>query len=251
MKMMAKISGLYLLLILLWAGNALAFDFSGWDTLLKKHVRPTTIDSVQLNGVDYKALQKDPGYAKLISGLKAYSPKALKNRQEKLTFWINTYNVMAVKMVLDHYPVKSIKDAGGVFSSVWKKKVGQVGGNEVTLNDIEHEILRPMGDPRIHVAIVCASVSCPDLRLEAYQVDQLNKQLDDQMRLFHDNSTKGLKVRGKDVSVSKIFSWFEDDFESKGGVNNFLFPYAPKSSRAALKNADLDFLDYNWNLNKL
>ena len=251
MNTITKISGLSLLLTLLWVSNALAFDFSGWDALLKKHVRPTTIDSVQLNGVDYKALQKDPSYTKLIAELKAWSPKALKSRHEKLTFWINTYNVMAVKVVLDHYPVKSIKDAGGVFSSVWKKRVGQIGGKDVTLNDIEHEILRPMGDPRIHVAIVCASVSCPDLRPEAYQVDKLDKQLDDQMRLFLANSTKGLQVSGKDVSVSKIFSWFEDDFESKGGVSNFLYPYAPKSARAALKNANLDFLVYNWNLNRL
>ncbi len=251
MKSITKIAGLSLLFTFFLAGHALAFDFSGWDALLKKHVRSTTIEGVKLNGVDYKGLKKDPGYIKLIAGLKVYSLKALNTREEKLAFWINTYNVMAVKMVLDHYPVKSIKDAGGVFSSVWKKKVGQVGGKDVTLNDIEHEILRPMGEPRIHVAIVCASVSCPDLRPEAYKVDQLDKQLDDQMRQFLANSSKGLKVSGKDVSISKIFKWFEEDFETKGGVNSFLYPYAPKAARPVIKNASFDYLDYNWNLNKL
>ncbi len=251
MKNVTRYSGFSLLLMLLWVSPALAFDFAGWDVLLKKHVRPVTLEGVRLNGVDYNALKKDPDYSKLIAGLKNFSPKTLKSRQEKLTFWINTYNVMAVKMVLDHTSVKSIKDAGSLFSSVWKKKVGKVGGRDVTLHEIEHEILRPMGDPRIHVAIVCASVSCPDLRPEAYQVDQLSKQLDDQMRLFLANPTKGLRVSGKDVAVSKIFDWFEDDFASKGGVTRFLYPYAPKSARPVLKNASLDYLDYNWNLNKL
>ncbi|QPJ60678.1 MAG: DUF547 domain-containing protein [Candidatus Nitronauta litoralis] len=251
MKSKTKIVGLSFLFTILLANHALAFDFSGWDALLKKHVKSTSIDGVKLNGVDYVEIKKDPGYIKLIAGLKVFSPKALKTRREKLAFWINTYNVMAVKMVLDHYPVESIKDAGGIFSSVWKKKVGQVGGKDVTLNEIEHEILRPMGEPRIHVAIVCASVSCPDLRPEAYKEDQLDGQLNDQMRQFLANSSKGLKVSGKDVYISKIFKWFEEDFEVKGGVSNFLYPYAPNSTRVALKNVSFDYLDYNWNLNKL
>ncbi len=251
MKKLIQYTVLVAMLSVLSVVNASAFDFAGWDVLLKKHVRPTTIDGVRLNGVDYKALPKDPEYTKLISDLAKFSPKTLKDPQEKMAFWINTYNIMAVKMVLDHMPVKSIKDAGGIFSSVWKKVVGKVGGRDVTLNEIEHEILRPMGDPRIHVAIVCASVSCPDLRPEAYTADQLDKQLDEQMRLFLANSSKGLRVQGKEIAVSKIFSWFEDDFESKGGVTSYLYPYAPKTAQAILKNASLDYLDYNWNLNKL
>lgn len=242
---------LFLIASILLSGNAQAFDFTGWDALLKKYVKPVTLDGVKLNGVDYPALQKDPEYARTIRALEAFPPTALKSREQKLAFWINTYNIMAVKMVLDHYPVNSIKDAGGLFSSVWKKDVGKVGGKTVTLNEIEHEILRPMGDPRIHVAIVCASVSCPDLRPEAYTVEALDRQLDDQMRLFLANPSKGLTVDGGDVAVSSIFKWFAEDFESRGGVPGFLTPYAPPSARAALKSGDLDYLDYNWNLNKL
>jgi len=234
--------------------SAWAFDFKAWDGLLKKHVGPTTIAGVRLTGVNYPAMKKDPAYSKLIADLKKFSPSKLKTNKEKMTFWINTYNIMAVKMVVDHYPVDSIKDAGGVFSSVWKKEVGVVGGEKVTLNDIEHEILRKMGDPRIHVAIVCASVSCPDLRKEAYTADKLDAQLDDQFKKFLENRSKGLQLdRGKKrVTLSKIFDWFEEDFQPKGGVLTYISRYATEKDRALLKKGNLkvSYLDYNWDLNK-
>jgi hypothetical protein len=240
--------------LILAPSSAWAFDFKAWDGLVKKHVGPTKIAGVRLAGVNYPGIKKDPAYAKLIADLKSFSPATLKTPKEKMTFWINVYNIMAVKMVVDHYPVDSIKDVGGLFESVWKKKVGVVGGKEVTLNDIEHEILRKMGDPRIHVAIVCASVSCPDLRKEAYTADRLDAQLDDQMKRFLENRGKGFHVLRKDgrVVLSKIFDWFEDDFKSKGGVLPFLSHYAPEKDRSFLKKGDVDvsYLDYNWNLNK-
>ncbi len=240
--------------LMLVPSSAWAFDFKAWDGLLKKHVGPTTIADVRLAGVDYPAIKKDHAFAKLIADLKSFSPATLKMSKEKMAFWINVYNIMAVKMVVDHYPVDSIKDAGSLFQSVWKKNVGVVGGKEVTLNDIEHEILRKKGDPRIHVAIVCASVSCPDLRKEAYTTDRLDAQLDDQMKLFLENRGKGLQVdrnKGR-VKLSKIFDWFEEDFKSKGGVLPFLSRYAPEKDRSFLKKGDVDasYLDYNWDLNK-
>ena len=240
--------------MMLAPSSAWAFDFTAWDGLLKKHVGPTTIAGVRLAGVDYPAIKKDPAYAKLVADLKSFSPSKLKTPKEKMTFWINVYNIMAVKMVVDHYPLKSIKDAGSLFGSVWKKKVGVVGGKDVTLNDIEHETLRKMGDPRIHVAIVCASVSCPDLRNEAYTSDKLDAQLDDQFEKFLQNRGKGLLLSHKinRIRISKIFDWFEEDFEAKGGVLPFLSRYGPKIRRDFLKKKDLDvsYLDYNWDLNK-
>ena len=234
--------------------SAWAFDFNAWDGLLKKHVGLTTIDGVRLAGVDYPAIKKDPEYAKLIADLKSFAPATLKTSKEKMSFWINVYNIMAVKMVVDHYPVDSIKDAGSLFESVWKKDVGVVGGKTVTLNEIEHEILRKMGDPRIHVAIVCASVSCPDLRSEAYTADKLDTQLDDQFKKFLANRGKGLQVNrgGKEITISKIFDWFEEDFEPKGGVLSVLSRYAPEKDRSFLKqkSLDVDYLDYNWDLNR-
>jgi hypothetical protein len=161
---------------------------------------------------------------------------------------------MAAKMVLDHYPVKSIKDAGSFFTAVWKKEVGVVAGKMRTLNEIEHEILRKMNEPRIHVAIVCASVSCPDLRAEAYTVDKLDSQLDDQLKLFLVNEEKGLRIDKKKgrIYLSSIFKWFKEDFESKGGVRNYLASYAPEEDKASLKNHKLSvhYLDYDWELNE-
>ncbi len=235
--------------------SAFAFDFSSWDELLKKYVTPKTINGVKLHAVDYKKLGKDQTWEKLVKDLERLSLSSLKTREEKLTFWINVYNIMAAKMVLDHYPVDSIKDAGSLFTAVWKKDVGVVAGETRTLNEIEHEILRKMGEPRIHVAIVCASVSCPDLRIEAYTVEKLNEQLGDQMKLFLVNAEKGLRVdaeKGR-VYLSSIFKWFKEDFEAKGGVRKFLAPYADETGMAALKNSQLTvyYLDYDWDLNEL
>ena len=241
--------------VILTPSSVWAFDFKGWDGLLKKHVKPTTLAGVRLIGVDYPGLKKDPAYSKLIGDLKSFSPAKLKSEKDKLCFWINVYNIMAVKMVLDHYPVDSIKDVGSPTKSVWKKKVGVVGGKEMTLDEIEHEILRKMGDPRIHAAIVCASVSCPDLRQEAYTTDHLDRQLDDQFKRFLANTGKGLQVdaEGGGIVLSKIFDWFEEDFESRGGILAFLFRYAPRKYRPFLKKGsdNVSYLDYNWDLNKL
>ncbi len=242
-------------LTLLSTPSAFAFDFSTWDGLLKKYVAPKTINGVYLNAVDYKKLGKDPAYIKLIKDLEKVSLSSLKTREEKLTFWINTYNVMAAKMVLDNYPVDSIKDAGSLFTAVWKKEVGVVAGKTRTLNEIEHEILRKMGEPRIHAAIVCASVSCPDLRVEAYTVENLDAQLADQMKLFLENAKKGLRVNAKKTRIymSSIFKWFAEDFDAKGGVREFLAAYAPKGTIASLKNKKLSvtYMDYDWGLNEL
>ena len=237
----------------LLAMPAAAFDFSGWDALVKKHVRPKTVDGILINAVDYKSLKDDPGFNNLIAGLNSARLNSLKTKQDKLVFWINTYNIFAAKMVTDHYPIKSIKDAGSLFSRVWKKPAGLVGGKERTLNEIEHEILRKMDEPRIHVAIVCASVSCPDLRLEAYRVDRLNEQLDDQMKKFLKSSKKGMRIegRGNRVYLSAIFKWFEEDFESRGGVLKFIGNYVSPEIAKELRRSGIkiSYLDYNWGLN--
>ena len=233
--------------------NSEAFDFSDWDTLVKKHVAPKTVDGVLINAVDYSNLKKDPLFSDLVSRLSSYSLKSLESRKSKMTFWINVYNILAAKMITDHYPIESIKDAGSLFKSVWKQRAGKVGGKERTLNDIEHGILRKMNDPRIHVAIVCASVSCPDLRLEAYTVEKLNEQLDDQMEKFLQSPEKGMKLDGKKnmVYLSSIFKWFKEDFESKGGVLKHISQYVTAEEKKIMSHSKLEiiYMDYNWNIN--
>ncbi len=248
-------STLVLFLFLFHVSLALAFDFSEWDALLKKHVETTTIDGVVLNAVAYKSLKGDPGFKKVTEGLKTASLDGLKSKKEKLSFWINTYNILAVKVVVDNYPVKSIKDVGSFFKKVWKRPAGVVAGKERTLHEVEHEILRKMGEPRIHLAIVCASVSCPDLRKEAYTPERLNEQLDDQVKKFLENTGKGMKINGKKkrIYVSSIFKWFEGDFESQGGVTKFISQHVSPSRQKSLKDfgGKLKYLDYNWDLNDL
>jgi hypothetical protein len=233
--------------------NSEAFDFSDWDALVKKHVSPKTVDGILINAVDYINLKKDPLFSGLAFRLGSYSLESLESEKSKLNFWINVYNILAVKMITDHYPIESIKDAGSLFKSVWKQQAGKVGGKERTLNDIEHGILRKMNEPRIHVAIVCASVSCPDLRLEAYTVEKLNEQLDDQMEKFLQSRQKGMKLDWKNnrVYLSPIFNWFKEDFESKGGVLKHISQYVPAEEKKALSNSKMkiSYMGYNWKIN--
>ena len=236
-----------------YSSNIEAFDFSDWDTLVKKYVAPKTLDGVLINAIDYDRLKKASVFLGLASRLKDYPLENLQSQESRLTFWINVYNILAAKMITDHYPIESIKDVGSIFKSVWKRPAGNVGGEERTLNDIEHEILRKMDEPRIHVAIVCASVSCPDLRPESYKVEKLSDQLDDQMKKFLLSREKGMKLDEKKnrVYLSSIFKWFADDFESRGGVLKFISQYVSPEERKVLSNSKIkiSYLDYNWRIN--
>ena len=245
-------SAFFLLVVFAGAAAAAPFDFSGWDDLLKKYVKPGMKDGVSLNLVDYRGIGRDPEYKKLISDLASYTP-TFSSTREKIAFWTDVYNIFAVKMIVDNPGVNSIKDAGSLLRSVWKKDAGAVGGKTYTLNEIEHGILRKLGDPRIHAAIVCASVSCPDLRIEAFDPARLDEQLDDQMKRFLSNRGKGLDIdmRNREIRLSSIFKWFEDDFEKKGGVRAFVARYLRPSLAAFVKNPNnsIVYMDYNWSLN--
>ena len=157
----------YLLFIVLFSVlapdsiRAKNFDFSEWDGLLKRYVGSKIIDGIPLNTIDYGKLKSDSVFHQLVSDLKLFIPSQLQTQEEKVAFWINVYNVFAVKMVVDNYPLDSIKDIGNFFKPVWKYEAGIVGDRKYTLDEIEHEILRKMGEPRVHTAIVCASVKLP------------------------------------------------------------------------------------------
>lgn len=242
-----------LLMVFSFCSNIEAFDFPDWDILVKKYVAPKNMDGVPLNAFDYVGLKKDPVFSDLVSRLHSYPLESLKSRESKLTFWINVYNILAAKMITDNYPIESIKDAGSFFKPVWKRPAGKVGGKERTLNDIEHEILRKMNEPRIHVAIVCASVSCPDIRPEAYAVEKLSDQLDDQMKKFLSSQEKGMRLDEKKnrVYLSPIFKWFAEDFESRGGVLKYISQYVTPEQRKTLNKSHMKiyYLEYNWKIN--
>lgn len=200
-----------------------------------------------LNQVDYSALKKSGQLEAAYQVIKAFPVTTLASKEEKLAFYINTYNILALKMVLDHWPVDSIKDVGNLLSPVWKKTAGMIGGQEVSLDAIENEVLRPMGEPRIHFAIVCASVSCPDLRTEPYTSEKLNAQLETQAKSFLNNAKKGLNDDGKVIHVSKIFDWFEKDFKAVGGIEALIHQHRSGLSKSAIK-ADIE---YDWSLNSV
>lgn len=228
-----------------------AHDFSEWDVLLKKHLVPATLAGVNLNVVAYGKVKDDRQFKKLVDDLVNASPGS--SRAQQLAFWINVYNILAVKVVADHYPIKSIKDVGSLLKPVWKHSVAVVAGKERTLHEIEHEILRKMHEPRIHMAIVCASISCPDLRAEAYAPEGLESQLDEQTKAFVQNPGKGMKIDAPNqkIHLSSIFKWFAEDFEGRGGVLTFISKYVSPADRQLLnKNAfKITYLDYNWELN--
>ncbi|RLL51316.1 DUF547 domain-containing protein [Mariprofundus sp. EBB-1] len=221
-------------------------DWSTYTQLLQAHVGPGNKQNIALNLVDYQNMARDPRWPKVLNQLATFDVTLLVSDKEKLAFWINAYNILAIQVVLDHWPLDSIRDAGGLFSPVWKKPAAIVAGKMRTLYQIEHQILRPMGEPRIHFAIVCASVSCPDLKNSAYTAADLNNQLDQQAQAFINHPDKGVRVQGNSIHTSKIFDWFEGDFKTRGGVISFIRTYREDIASDSKAGS---YLDYNWALN--
>lgn len=218
-----------------------------FDGLLKKHVDEKGM-------VDYKGLKKDEKDLKrYLDLLSKNAPQSNWSKDEQLAFWINAYNAYTLQLVLEHYPVKSIKDIGSSIkipfvNTPWDIKFITIGGKKYDLNNIEHGIIRKQfNDPRIHFALVCAAMSCPPLRAEAYTGAQLDKQLDDQGRRFLNDPSKNV-VSGQKASLSKILDWYGMDFRKNGqSVESWVNRYA--STKLAPK-ASISYMTYNWDLNE-
>lgn len=222
-------------------------DWSTYGELLKNYTTPIDRHGISYTAVNYAALPSDPRYLQVVAALAAFNPAQLQGQAEQLAFYINAYNILAVKTIVDHWPVASIKDLGGtLLNQVWDQPAGQIGGKTYTLNQVEHEILRKQGEPRIHLAIVCASKSCPDLRNEPYRAARLNEQLEQQSQSYLANASKGCRVEQGKIHVSKIFRWFKGDFKAQGGVEAFVRRYRPDLPKDAEVTADLP---YDWTVN--
>ena len=256
-----------LLLLVIWAGDvrmASAYEVEGsvdeardwvglYAQVLSRHTR--AVDAEVGTAVDYAAIKEDPEWRLLIDRLAAQPSVVPSGPSAQLAFWINVYNLFAIDLVVTHYPVKSIKDIGSFFRPVWKRAAGTVGGRAYSLDEIEHEILRPMGDPRIHGAIVCASISCPNLRREPYRADIVSEQLDQNVTSWLARPEKGLSIdqAARIVRLSRIFDWFEEDFGGRPGVLKFVGRFASSEQRRWLEENRSDFrvefLRYDWGLN--
>jgi len=222
--------------------------FDKLDGLLKDHVKPVTAKGIKYNGVDYDAWAKDTRHVQVRDEILAKNPATLGSKDEKLAYWINAYNVLTIDLITREGENDSIKNLGGTLTSPWKKHKWTIAGKEYALDDIEHGIIRKLGEARIHFAVNCAAKSCPDLRAEAYRPNKLNAQLDEQTRLTFENTTKGYaQVDGQNaVRVSKVMDWFDDDFNG-GDLRSWLQPYFPETING---DTSVKFFSYDWSLNK-
>ncbi len=215
-----------------------------WDKLLKKHVNASGL-------VDYKGFKKDQD--ELNTYLKTLSDNAPQDNwseNDKKAFWINAYNAYTVSLILQHYPVKSIKDIAGKIYKIntpWDIQFITIGGKKYNLNNIEHDILRKkFDDARIHFALVCAAMSCPKLQRDAYTGDKINAQLKDAGKDFLNDQSKN-RVGADKAELSNYFSWYKGDFTKKGSLADFINKYSQTKMNDKTK---INTVDYNWSLNE-
>lgn len=207
--------------------------------------------SVQDGQVNYPRLQEDDRFTAYLALLDRVDPRALSPERDRLAFWINAYNAFAIKGILDgESPAPYIG-----WYRYFKTRKYAIGGAKLNLYDLEHEILRKQfREPRVHFAIVCASVSCPKLQSTAYEGGKLDHQLGQVARAFINDTTRNRFDRQQKIAyLSKVFDWFEEDFAaSAGSVPQFLARYVQDAEVARDLAAGLyriEYLEYDWSLN--
>ena len=227
---------IYSLLLCFCTVSAQKIDHSKWTEILQLYV-------AENGDVNYKKMQKNRDTFKVyLNDLASNPPKDSWSNSEIKAYWINAYNAFTVQLVLDNYPIKSIKD----ISEPWGQMFFKIGGKSMSLNTIEHEILRPMGDPRIHFAIVCASESCPKLLNYAYESETLNDQLDQAAKEFINDASKN-SLTASEITISKIFKWFKSDFPKGDDFISYLNNY---SIVKLFPETKINYQNYNWFLNE-
>jgi len=159
-----------------------------------------------------------------------------------LAYYINLYNANTIKLIVDNYPVMSIKK----INNPWTKKRIKIGGKAFSLSEIENDILRKMNEPRIHFGINCASVSCPRLLNTAYNSENVMALLEQSAKGFINNPVKN-KISAKSAQLSKIFKWYKDDFTKNGTLENYINHYSDIKMKTG---TTVDYLEYDWNLNE-
>jgi hypothetical protein len=226
----------------------------GWSKVVVDHSLYGELLSKYVNNgvVDYQGFKNEE--AKLDEYLTVLENTNVSelSRDELFAFYVNAYNAWTIKLILSAYPgIKSIKDLGNIFKSPWEKEIVRINGKVLSLDGIEHEILRAQfKDPRVHFAVNCASKSCPPLIPEPYRGSTLNRQLDNATRAFI-NDPKSNYLKGNQLYVSRIFKWFSEDFNDD--VVGFFLKYAEgdfkKELEAQKGKVKIVYLDYDWSLN--
>lgn len=235
------------------AASTATIDHGEWDSLLQKYLLPgrAGVSRFAYGRVDDADGARLDAYIARLSGISISRYR----RDEQRAFWVNLYNALTVDLILRHYPVDSIRDidiSPGLFADgPWDKALAEVEGAPLTLNDIEHRILRPIwDDPRLHYAVNCAAVGCPDLQARAFTAANTEGLLDAAARSYI-NSARGVSVRDGRLKVSSIYAWFQEDFGGgDAGIITHLMGYAAPDLRAMLGRIDRVFdHDYDWALN--
>ncbi|MDE0828492.1 MAG: DUF547 domain-containing protein [Vicinamibacterales bacterium] len=239
------------------SGVAIAqtFDHShtAWTEVLTRHVA----NDGGITVVDYAAIQADAsGLERYVDVVTRVTPAQFETWSEpqRLAFLINAYNALTVTLIVDNYPVTSIKDLGGWFSSPWKQRFFTLLGKERHLDDIEHGLIRAQFDePRIHFAANCAASGCPPLRAEAYVALRLDGQLEDNARVFLRDVRRNRYEDGT-LWLSELLDWYESDFTRHGGSLKTFVAARPADDPAAAAviagpKTRVRFLDYDWTLN--
>ncbi len=232
--------------------SAQSVDHSAFTTLLQQHVR----DGM----VNYDAFANAPGFKTYLRTLATTDPARLP-RQEQLAFWINAYNAYTIAQINAHGERQSIKNINKAFGFLktggpWREKMATIGNTTYTLDEIEHERIRPVfNEPRVHFALVCAAIGCPPLRNEAYTAARLDAQLDDQARefLLRSPQKNRVDVAGQRVYLSHIFDWYGKDFApDQAGLLRSLgryWPAGPERDVLTQGRARVTWTDYDWSLN--
>jgi len=234
------------------ASTTIPVDHSAWDRLVKTYVKP---DATGLNRVAY-ARWKASGRAALDEYLTMLQgvPVSALSRADQYAFWVNLYNAKTIAVVLERYPVRSIRDIdlGGSFfgNGPWSARLLRVEGTDLTLDDIEHRILRPLWrDPRTHYAVNCASVGCPNLVRQAFTSGNTASLLETGARAFVDHP-RGVVVSDGAITASKIYDWFAEDFGDETALRAHWSRYAGPAKRQEIEAAtSIAGYDYDWSLN--
>ena len=235
---MKKIGLVIIVLLIAVSTNA---QTSIFNSLLQKHVD-------EKGNVDYKSFKEDEDkLLEFISYLEKTSPSTSWSANKEKAFWINAYNAYTIKLILEYYPVNSIMDIKENKNTAWKINFAEIGGKTYTLDHIEHEILRKkFTDPRIHVGVNCASISCPKLLNKAFTEENIEEELEILMKEFINDSSRN-EISSTKIQISSIFDWFKEDFTKNGSVIDYLNKY---STTKIDKTAKISFLKYNWSLNE-
>ncbi|WP_322981320.1 DUF547 domain-containing protein [Pseudomonas sp. C11] len=232
-----------------------------WTDLLARHVAWDEVGFA--SAVDYRGFKRDQAQLdRYLAVLSAVSRDQYDSwsRPQQLAFLINSYNAFTVKLIIEHYPLQSIREIGGLFSSPWKLEFIPLLGQKMSLDQIEHGVIRKPGvfdEPRIHFAVNCASIGCPALRPEAFIAKRLDIQLEDSQRRFlSDHRRNRFNPEQERFEVSMIFDWYGDDFIKRNGslqtyfLKHVRWLVAGGASLPIEPESGIEFLDYDWSLNE-